>query len=92
MSRTAAAGLAYLITLAIGATGCSLTATWPTARGTASRSLGCAEDELETVFAHGYNLGAGDHVFRGCGRDVVVSCASGPTGATCRPTYVSPAD
>ena len=36
-----------------------------------------------------YNLAAGDHVYRGCGRDVVVRCATTTTATLCRPILVS---
>jgi hypothetical protein len=78
------------VALAVFAGGCSLTTTWSTTRSTASDSLACPEERLETVFAHSYNLGVGDHVLRGCGRDIIVTCASGPTRPNCRPTYVTP--
>ena len=84
-ARTACVGLVVLA----AAGGCATTETWAVGRTVAASALGCRERELEPVFAHSYNLGPGDHVYRGCGHDAIVACVASPGGAMCRPTYVS---
>lgn len=56
----------------------------------AAEAISCPESEFAAVVPHSYNLGPGDHVYRGCGRDVIVHCLSWQEQAYCQPTYVSP--
>ncbi len=79
---------AALVTLFLVA-GCATTEAWSTGRTIAANALGCSERELEPVFAHSYNLGPGDYVYRGCGHDAIVACVASPGGAMCRTTFVS---
>ena len=59
--------------------------TWAAGRSVAARTLGCPEDRLDVLVPHSYNLGAGEHVYRGCGASVVVHCATTTTTTLCRP-------
>ena len=79
-----------LVLLGLAAvSGCATSETWAAGRTVAARALACDEHALEPVIAHSYNLGPSDSVYRGCGRDAIVSCVVSPGGAMCRPTYVS---
>ncbi|MFO0681429.1 MAG: hypothetical protein U0234_05230 [Sandaracinus sp.] len=68
--------------LAAALAGC---ATYDAARPVAATALSCPESQLDPVVAHSYNLAAGDHVFGGCGRTVVVRCVTTSTATMCRP-------
>lgn len=59
-------------------------------RSTAAAALSCPAERFDVLVPHSYNLGAGDQVHRGCGRDAIVHCASTSAAIVCRPTYVSP--
>ena len=73
-----------LLVFAVGSSvGCG--GSWVAGRSIAARALGCAEDRLDVLVPHSYNLGAGDHVYRGCGASVVVRCAATTTTTLCRP-------
>lgn len=83
------ASLAFALLGLSVVSGCATTETWAAGRTVAARALACDEHALEPVVAHSYNLGPSDRVYRGCGRDAIVSCVVSPGGAMCRPTYVS---
>lgn len=59
-------------------------------RRTAAAALACPAERFDAFVPHSYNLGAGDQVHRGCGRDAIVHCASTSAAVLCRPIYVSP--
>lgn len=86
---TGTARVALGLVVLVAASGCATSEMWITGRTVAASALGCREHDLEPVLAHSYNLGPGDHVYRGCGHDAIVGCVASPGGAMCRTTYVS---
>jgi hypothetical protein len=61
---------------------CSVLGEYAVAKALASEELGCPADRIRQVTLVNSKRHYG---FRGCGRDVVIDCLNGPTGAHCRP-------
>lgn len=73
--------VAAFLVFAAQSAGC---ATYDTARPVAATALACPESDLDPFVPHSYNLAAGDHVFGGCGRTVVVRCVTTSSTTMCR--------
>jgi hypothetical protein len=71
------------------ASGCGF-GTWSAGRSVASSAIACPASSFDAFVPHHYNLGPMDHVYRGCGRDVVVRCTQSSAETICIPVYVSP--
>ena len=59
-------------------------------RQVAAEAIHCPPPAVQTFVPHSYNLGAGEHVYRGCGRDAIVQCTWSTGGDSCVAVYVSP--
>lgn len=80
-ARAALMGLAWALVVSQAA-GC---ATYDAARPVAATALACPEADLDAFVPHSYNLAAGDRVFGGCGRTVVVRCVTTSSATMCHP-------
>lgn len=81
--------MAYLVlVMSIAGTSAGCGGTWSAGRTVAADVLRCPEAQFDVLVPHSYNLAPGDHVYRGCGRTVVIRCATTPATTLCRPVAI----
>ncbi len=81
----------WLLLLGVSGVVVACAPTWSEGKKVAAAAISCPQSDFATLVPNRYNLGPGEHLYRGCGRDVVVHCLSWQHQAYCQVDYVSAA-